>query len=187
MNAQLPKADVPHSVRTAKSRPTGPLATGHKDAARLHPLDTVPNDGADREPRFTQEEGPQWWAVDGRNTMSTHEHGNTVLKDLREPAKELRSRIPEVYDGYAAMHKAALADGSLDGKTKELIALAIAVSKECDGCIASHARGAARTGATADEVADALGVAILMNGGPATVFGPRAMDAFLEFEERYSK
>jgi len=119
--------------------------------------------------------------------MSTHEHGNVVLKDLAGPARELRSRIPEVYDGYSAMHKAALADGALDGTTKELIALAIGVTKECDGCIASHARGAARTGASAAQVADALGVAILMNGGPATVFGPRAMDAFLEFEERYAK
>ena len=119
--------------------------------------------------------------------MSTHDHGNTVLKELREPAKELRSRIPAVYEGYSAMHSAALAPGSLDGTTKELIALAIAVTKECDGCVASHARGAARAGATADEVADALGVAILMNGGPATVYGPRAMDAFLEFEERYGK
>jgi AhpD family alkylhydroperoxidase len=119
--------------------------------------------------------------------MPTHEHGNEVLKGLREPAKELRSRIPEVYDGYSAMHKAALGDGALDAKTKELIALAIAVAEQCDGCIASHARGAARAEATADEVADALGVAILMSGGPATVYGPRAMDAFLEFDERYNK
>lgn len=118
--------------------------------------------------------------------MATHEHGNTVLQELRQPAKELRSRIPEVYEGYAATHRSALGDGALDARTKELIALAIAVSRVCDGCIASHARGAARAGATADEVAEALGVAILMNGGPATVYGPRAMDAFLEFEDRYA-
>jgi AhpD family alkylhydroperoxidase len=58
--------------------------------------------------------------------------------------------------------------------------LAIAVSKQCDGCIASHARGAARQGATADEVAEALGVAVLMSGGPGTVHGPRAFEAFME-------
>ena len=79
------------------------------------------------------------------------------------------------------MHTAAYAPGALDHKTKELIALAIAVSKECDGCIASHARGAARTGATEAEVAEALGVAIAMNGGPGTVYGPRAFAAFQEF------
>jgi AhpD family alkylhydroperoxidase len=74
-----------------------------------------------------------------------------------------------------------MAPGALDAKTKELIALAIAVSKQCDGCIAAHARGAAAQGATQAEVAEALGVAILMNGGPATVHGPRALAAFAEF------
>nr|NLI51697.1 carboxymuconolactone decarboxylase family protein [Propionibacterium sp.] len=108
-------------------------------------------------------------------------YGKQVLADLREPARELRSRIPAVYEGYSATHKAALGAGDLDTKTKELIALAIAVSTRCDGCIASHARGAAKAGATAQEVAEALGVAILMVGGPATVYGPRALDAFLEF------
>lgn len=110
-------------------------------------------------------------------------HGKKVLEDLHGPARELRSRIPEVYAGYSATHRAALAPGVLDAATKELIALAIAVTTKCDGCIASHARGAARAGATADQVAEALGVAILMNGGPSTVYGPRAMDAFLEFAE----
>ncbi|NCY17891.1 MAG: carboxymuconolactone decarboxylase family protein, partial [Actinobacteria bacterium] len=53
----------------------------------------------------------------------------------------------------------------------------------CDGCIATHARGAASAGATREEVAEALGVAFLMNGGPGTVYGPRAYDAFVEFLE----
>lgn len=72
-------------------------------------------------------------------------------------------------------------DAALDAKTKELIALAIAVSKQCDGRIASHARGAARRGASDHEVAEALGVAILMSGGPGTIHGPRAFAAFEEF------
>lgn len=79
------------------------------------------------------------------------------------------------------MNKAALAQGALDTKTKELIALAIAVAKQCDGCIASHARGAARQGASEEEVAEAIGVAVLMDGGPGTVHGPRALAAFKEF------
>jgi AhpD family alkylhydroperoxidase len=109
--------------------------------------------------------------------------GRAVAEELREPSRALRRAIPEVYDGYRQLHAAAYADGALDQKTKELIALALAVSKECDGCIASHARGAARTGATESEVAEALGVAIAMNGGPATVYGPRAFVAFREFAE----
>jgi AhpD family alkylhydroperoxidase len=110
-------------------------------------------------------------------------HAHDVQEELREPARALRQAIPEVYDGYRTMHAAAYAAGALDRKTKELIALAIAVGKECDGCIASHARGAVRTGATESEVAEALGVAIAMNGGPATVYGPRAFAAFREFAE----
>jgi AhpD family alkylhydroperoxidase len=111
-------------------------------------------------------------------------YGQAVQEELREPARELRRAIPAVYDGYRQMHTAAFAAGALDEKTKELIALAIAVSKECDGCIASHARGAVRTGATEPEVAEALGVAIAMNGGPGTVYGPRAFAAFREFQEK---
>jgi AhpD family alkylhydroperoxidase len=111
-------------------------------------------------------------------------YGRAVSEELREPSRALRRAIPEVYDGYRQMHAAAFAGGALDEKTKELIALAIAVSKECDGCIASHARGAVRTGATESEVAEALGVTIAMNGGPATVYGPRAFAAFREFAER---
>ena len=108
-------------------------------------------------------------------------YGQAVQDELREPGRALRRAIPEVYDGYRQMHTAAYAAGVVDQKTKELIALAIAVSKECDGCIASHARGAVRTGATEEEVAEALGVAIAMNGGPGTVYGARAFAAFREF------
>ncbi|RSM85185.1 carboxymuconolactone decarboxylase family protein [Kibdelosporangium aridum] len=108
-------------------------------------------------------------------------YGRDVQNQLREPAQRLRRAIPRVYQGFAQLHDAALAPGALDGATKELIALAIAVSKECDGCIADHAHGAAVKGATPDQVAEAIGVAILMNGGPATVYGPRAFAAFQEF------
>lgn len=98
--------------------------------------------------------------------------------------KDLRDHIPAVFEGYGALNAAFLGDGALDAKTKELIALAVAVTKQCNGCIASHARGAARRGATAEEVADALGVAILMNGGPGTVHAPRVFEAFREFSKR---
>lgn len=115
-----------------------------------------------------------------------HSHGIEVLDDLRRPSKALRTVIPEVYAGFAATHKAALDPGVLDASVKELIALAIGVAQQCDGCIASHARGAAMKGASPEQVAEALGVAILMCGGPATVYGPRAYDAFLEFRAKYA-
>lgn len=107
--------------------------------------------------------------------------GPETLSDLRDSSRELRRLIPDVYKGFADTHKSALGPGVLDTKAKELIALAISISKQCDGCIASHARGAANAGATREEVAEMIGVTILMNGGPGTVYGPRALAAFDAF------
>jgi len=107
--------------------------------------------------------------------------GKNVREELRVPTRELRHAIPQIYAGYKELHDSALAAGALDAKTKELIALAIAVSKECDGCIAAHAHAAVLHGATPAEAAEAIGVTFLMNGGPATVYGARAFTAFQEF------
>jgi AhpD family alkylhydroperoxidase len=107
-----------------------------------------------------------------------------VLRDLGPLHRQLRSEIPHVYAAFRGLHGASLEDGALDAKTKELIALAIAVVEGCDGCIASHAEGAARAGATRRETAEAIGVAFLMKGGPATIHGPRAFAAFCEFADR---
>jgi AhpD family alkylhydroperoxidase len=109
--------------------------------------------------------------------------GQAVANELREPSRQLRRAIPEVYAGFGAMHDASLADGALSRKHKELIAFAIATTQRCDGCIAAHARAAAKAGATPEEAAETIGVTILMQGGPATIYGPRAYDAFLEFYE----
>ncbi|MPZ79012.1 MAG: carboxymuconolactone decarboxylase family protein [Actinophytocola sp.] len=109
-------------------------------------------------------------------------YGEAVREVLRAPTRALRQAIPSVYQGYRELHDAALAPGALDVRTKELIALAIAVSKECDGCIAAHAHAAVRHGASPQEAAEAIGVAFLMNGGPATVYGARAFAAFTEFQ-----
>jgi len=107
-----------------------------------------------------------------------------TLTELQEPTRALRAHIPAVFEAYGSMSKAStIGDGALDAKTKELIALAISVVKQCDGCMASHAQKAARRGATPEEVAEALGVAIMMAGGPGTVHAPRAFEAFMEFAE----
>ncbi len=113
----------------------------------------------------------------------TSPHGKAVLREISPLHRNLRHAIPDVYAGFGELSKAAFADGELDKKTKELIALAIAVVEGCDGCIASHAQAAARAGATRQEAAEAIGVAFLMQGGPATIHGARAYDAFCEFAE----
>jgi len=114
--------------------------------------------------------------------MSEHTH-HDVLTDLNPQHRELRKMIPDVYAGFAQMSRASLTSGALDRKTKELIALAIGIVAGCDGCIASHAQGAVRAGATKEEAAEAIGVTFLMHGGPATIYGARAYDAFCEFAD----
>src|SRR3954471_19774677 len=107
-----------------------------------------------------------------------------VRKDLTEPAGRLREQIPDVIESYATMQRAVMTDGALPAKVKELIALAIGAAKECDGCIAAHGLGAARQDATEAEVAEAMGVVVLMNGGPGTVWGARALTAYREHADR---
>ncbi len=106
-----------------------------------------------------------------------------VIAELRDPTRRLRQAIPETWRGFAHLHDAAMAQGALSPAIKELMALVIAVVKRCDGCIAYHAHAAARLGASESEVAEALGVALLMDGGTASVYGPRALEAFREFAD----
>ena len=104
-----------------------------------------------------------------------------VIDDLKEPTRSLQKAAPEAWAGFGALHATAVADGALPAKIKELMALVVAVVKQCDGCIAYHAKAAAWRGATPEEVADALSVALLMDGGTASVYGPRAWAAYQEF------
>jgi len=104
-----------------------------------------------------------------------------TIQDLRGPTREFRRMAPEAWAGFSDLHKAAVDDGVVAAYMKELVALAIAVAGHCDGCVAYHARAAAEKGATREEAAEVLAVALLMAGGPASVWAPRAMQAFDEF------
>ena len=108
-------------------------------------------------------------------------HWHDVAAELAEPTRSLRQAIPDAWGGFAQLHREAMKEGALPGAVKEIIALAIAVGLECDGCITYHARGAARKGATPEQVAEALGVALLMTGGPGTTWAPRAWEAYQEY------
>ena len=109
-------------------------------------------------------------------------HYHDVSRELSAAGRDLRSRIPDVYATYAESSNAAMGtEGVLDSITKELLAFVIGVASHCDGCYISHARKLARLGASEQQVAEALGVAIFMMGGPGTVYGARAFEAFLEF------
>lgn len=107
-------------------------------------------------------------------------HGET-LQELRAPTRSLRHAIPDTWAGFLGLHDPAMAAGEVPTRLKEAVALAMSVVKQCDGCIAYHAKAAARAGATPGEVAELLGVALLMDGGTASVYAPRAWEAFIEF------
>ena len=103
--------------------------------------------------------------------------------EFRRRMTDLNRAMPETMAGFGKLHAATMsADGALDRKTKELIAVAIGISARCDGCIASHVRSALRAGATRDEIMDTIGVAVFMGGGPSTVYGAEALQAVDRFE-----
>jgi AhpD family alkylhydroperoxidase len=92
----------------------------------------------------------------------------------------LRELVPDMMKGYAALAASGEKATHLDGKTRELIALAVAVTTRCDGCIAGHVEAAIKFGASEKEVAEALGVAIALNSGAALVYSARVLDCYAE-------
>jgi AhpD family alkylhydroperoxidase len=90
---------------------------------------------------------------------------------------QLAAALPDIVRGYRVLSDAGQKSGKLDAKTRELIALAVAVTRQCDGCIAVHTDAAIQHGATREEIAEALGVAIAVNAGAALVYSTRVMDA----------
>lgn len=104
-------------------------------------------------------------------------------KHLLELMGQFGEEAPDVMGGFGQLHEAAAKDGALSVKMKELIALAIAVVVRCDGCIAYHVHDALEAGANRDEIVDAIGMAILMGGGPAVVYGVEALEALNQFED----
>lgn len=91
---------------------------------------------------------------------------------------EIGKLSPDTVKGYMALGGAGAKTGHLDAKTRELIALAVAISLRCDGCITVHSAEAKKVGATKEEIAEALGVAISVNAGAALVYSTRTIDAF---------
>ena len=107
--------------------------------------------------------------------------------ELSALLRSLRGSAPDVMKAFAGIAKAATVSKALDGKTKELIALGIAVAVRCDDCIAFHAKAAVDHGATRDEVSETLGMAIYMGAGPSVMYASHALEAFTQFEAGTSK
>ncbi|WP_075187058.1 carboxymuconolactone decarboxylase family protein [Teredinibacter haidensis] len=105
-----------------------------------------------------------------------------VRSDIRGYSRELAKMEPDTMGAFFSMSKAALKDGALSEKVKEFIALAIGVSKQCEGCIAFHVKNLKDLGATREEVGEVLGMNVYMGGGPALMHAADALRAFDQLE-----
>lgn len=114
---------------------------------------------------------------------------NNAAVNYPERQAELQSRLirlgrelPGPMGGFVSLHKAATDDAKLSTKTKELIALGIAVAIRCDPCIGYHVHDSLTAGATRPEILETLGVAVMMGGGPAAMYACDALVALEQFE-----
>lgn len=106
---------------------------------------------------------------------------NDLTKDLNNQLTKLRKEIPEVMAGFSSLAQAASKNGALDKKTKELIAMALAVANHCPGCIGFHSQALVKLQTTRAELLETLGMAIYMGGGPSLMYAAEALEAFEEF------
>lgn len=105
-----------------------------------------------------------------------------MYADLKDWMRKLGAELPGPMKGFSGLHEQSTKSGHLTNKHKELIALGIAITVRCDGCIAYHIHDALNAGATRQEILETIGVAILMGGGPAVVYGAEALEALNQFE-----
>lgn len=119
--------------------------------------------------------------MNNNSSVQTEEKTYTQqANDVFDFIGTLSKENPGIAEGFAKMHKAAGEDKALSPKEKELIALGIAITIRCEGCIACHVQDAIKAGATQDEIVETIGVAVLMGGGPSIVYGDKAYKAMKE-------
>jgi AhpD family alkylhydroperoxidase len=101
-----------------------------------------------------------------------------LIDGMNGGVRALRKGAPDIMASFSEMARAAHGGSALDGKTKELIALGIAVATRCSPCIAYHAEGAAKKGASREEVLETMSTAIYMGAGPSVMYAAHALEAF---------
>jgi AhpD family alkylhydroperoxidase len=105
------------------------------------------------------------------------EDWTALIGDMNGAVRDLRKASPDVMKAFSDMARAAHGGEALDGRTRELIALGISVAVRCDPCIAYHAEGALKQGATRAEIAEALAMAVYMGAGPSVMYAAKALEA----------
>jgi AhpD family alkylhydroperoxidase len=105
------------------------------------------------------------------------EDWKALIGNMNVATRTLRQAAPDSMKSFSEMARAAHGGTALDGATKELIALAISVSTRCAPCIAYHAEGALKRGASREAIAETLGVAVYMGAGPSVMYAAEALEA----------
>ena len=105
------------------------------------------------------------------------------LDELFTSMAQYSEKYPDIARAFMDLQGSTMADGKVDAKTKELIAVGIAVSLRCIPCIYAHTKGAMKQGATPDEIMEAASVAILMSGGPGMAHVAEVMKAIEGFQQ----
>lgn len=100
---------------------------------------------------------------------------------LNPAVKQLHLAQPDVMKAFRDMGAAAHKGAALDAKTKELLAVGIAVAVRCDPCITYHVEGARKAGATREEIAETIGMAIYMGAGPSAMYAAQALEAYDQY------
>lgn len=109
--------------------------------------------------------------------MSFKELTTGISKELASFSK----REPEVMGHFSKLAQTASKDGCLDAKTKELIALGIAIAIRCDACIGFHVQALVKLGVAQEEFDEVLATAVYMGGGPSLMYSMKAQQAYKEF------
>lgn len=102
---------------------------------------------------------------------------NAYRDTLLERVGDYAKITPDVMRGLMTIEGAAVKTGKLEPNIHELIALAVAVTTRCDGCISVHTKKAVEYGASLEEISEALGVAIALNAGAALTYTARVLEA----------
>ena len=109
--------------------------------------------------------------------MSTFDHSG-LMQNINAHLAPLRKAQPEAMAGFSKLAQAAMAEGAIGAKHKELIALAIGITQHCSGCIGFHVKALIRLGATRAELEEMLTICVYMGGGPALMYASEALAAW---------
>lgn len=104
-----------------------------------------------------------------------------ITAEITLSLSKMRKEQPEFMTGFSAMAQAAIKDGALSKKTKELIALALGIAGHCDACIGFHTHSLVKLGVTREEFLETLNMAVYMGGGPSLMYAAGALKAYEEY------